>query len=173
MHVLLDQEYGDAALVDLADDMEVLLHQPGREPERRLIDQQKFWRAHQPAADRHHRLLAARHGARQLRPPLRKTRINAKDIGHARLRDLFRRLLIGAHTQVFLDRKPGKHLAPLGDAGNASRYDLVGGNARNVGAVENDASGARRRKSENRTDKRGFAGTVRAKKAGDAAGFHG
>src|SRR3981081_1163621 len=108
MHVLPDQEYGNAALIDLADDMEVLLHQPGREPERRLIDQQKLWRAHQPAPDRYHRLLAARHGARQLRPSLRKARINAKDIGHARLRDLLRSLLIGANTQVFLNRKLGK-----------------------------------------------------------------
>src|SRR4051794_32933520 len=104
VHVLLYKEHGDAALVDLANDLEVLLDQPRRQPERWLVDQQKLWRAHQPAPDRYHRLLAARHGARKLRPAFRKTRINTKYIGHARLRDLFRRLLISADTQVFLDR---------------------------------------------------------------------
>ncbi len=54
---------------------------------------------------------------------------------------------------------------PVGD-------DLVGGNSRDVGAVENDASGARRRKSQDRADKSGFAGAVGAEQTGNAAGFH-
>ena len=84
VHVLLDQKHGDAALVDAADDVEILLHQARRQPERRLVDQQQLWRAHQPAADRYHRLLAAGHGAGKLRAPLGKPRKNLEDFGHAR-----------------------------------------------------------------------------------------
>jgi hypothetical protein len=37
-----------------------------RQPERRLIEQQKRWLRHQRATDRHHLLLAAAHGAHRL-----------------------------------------------------------------------------------------------------------
>src|SRR5689334_15848139 len=40
VHVLLDQEHGDAASVDLAHDIEILLDQERRQPERGLIDEQ-------------------------------------------------------------------------------------------------------------------------------------
>src|SRR2546421_9353427 len=42
MHVLLDQKNGDAAPVDLADGVEVLFHQQGREAERWLVDEEKL-----------------------------------------------------------------------------------------------------------------------------------
>ena len=108
-----------------ADDVEILLHQPRRQAERRLVDQQQFRRAHQAAPDRHHRLLAARHGAGKLRAALRQARKNAEDVGHARLRDRVRSLLIGADAQILLDGKLGKHLAAFGNAGDAGRDNLV------------------------------------------------
>ena len=79
MHVLLDQQHGDAALIDLANDAKVLFHQPRREAERRLVNQQQLGRAHQPAPDRYHGLLAARHRAGELRAPLRQAREDLKE----------------------------------------------------------------------------------------------
>ena len=82
-------------------------------------------------------------------------------------------LLIGPEPQVFLDGELGKHLAALGDAGDAGGDHLVGGKPGDVGAVEQDAAGARRRQPQDRADQRGLAGAVRAKEAGDAAGLDG
>ncbi len=48
---------------------------------------------------------------------------------------------------------------------------LCVGKPRDVGAVEHDAAGARRRQPEDRADQRGLAGAVGAEQAGDAAGL--
>src|SRR4029079_17292605 len=59
--VLLDQEHGQAlAGIELADDLEDLLHDQGSEAERWLIEQQQAGPRHQGAGDRQHLLLAAR-----------------------------------------------------------------------------------------------------------------
>src|SRR5882757_1181124 len=53
--VLLDQEYRDLLLlVDVADDLEDLLDDERRQPERRLVEQQQPWPAHQRPRDREH-----------------------------------------------------------------------------------------------------------------------
>src|SRR4051812_25427535 len=39
VHILLDQKYGNAALIDLTDDIEILLHKKRRKTERGLVDQ--------------------------------------------------------------------------------------------------------------------------------------
>jgi CBS domain-containing protein len=70
MHVLLDKEYCDPAVIDPADDVEVLPDQERRQAERRLVDQQQLRRPHQAPSARDHGLLAARHGAGERRPPL-------------------------------------------------------------------------------------------------------
>src|SRR3954467_12761583 len=57
--VLLDQQYRDAARVDLRDRVEDRLHQHRREPERRLVEHEKPRLQHQASADRDHLLLAA------------------------------------------------------------------------------------------------------------------
>src|SRR5687768_8752492 len=61
MDVLLDQKDCDALFVDAPNDLEILLNQDRRKPQRGFIDEQKLRRAHQPASNRHHGLLAARH----------------------------------------------------------------------------------------------------------------
>ena len=65
--VLLDEEHGQAlARVEVGDDLEDLLDDERGEPERRLVEQQQFWPAHQRARDGEHLLLAARQRAAAL-----------------------------------------------------------------------------------------------------------
>ena len=52
----------------------------GREPEKRLVEQQQRRLAHQRAADRQHLLFAARHGAGALVGALREPREQIEDI---------------------------------------------------------------------------------------------
>ena len=64
--VLLDQQDGEAALVEQADGVQHLLHHQRREAERGLVEHDELGRAHQAAADGEHLLLAAGHGAGEL-----------------------------------------------------------------------------------------------------------
>jgi hypothetical protein len=162
VHVLLDQQNRNAALVDPADDGEIVLHQARRQAERRLVDQQQFWRAHQAAADRHHRLLAARHGAGQLAAALAKPGKDAKDFGDAAADRHLRSIAIGADAQILLDCELGKNFAALGNAGNAGGNDPVRGQPGDIDAAKGDAAGARRRQAEDGADQGGLAGTVGA-----------
>jgi hypothetical protein len=100
VHVLLDQKHRDAARVDCPDDVEVLLDQKGREPERRLVNEQEFRRPHHPP-DRDHRLLAARHGAGDLSAALAQPGERVVDLVDARARR-FRPLLVGADAVVII-----------------------------------------------------------------------
>ena len=70
--VLLDEQHGGALLVDLRDDVEDLLDELGRQPHRRLVQQQQLRVGHQRAADGQHLLLAAGHRAGDLRSALRR-----------------------------------------------------------------------------------------------------
>src|SRR6202035_2857156 len=65
--VLLDEQNRRPLRVDLADDLEDRVDQDGRQAERRLVEEQHLWGAHQRASDRHHLLLAAAQAARELR----------------------------------------------------------------------------------------------------------
>src|SRR6185312_9613538 len=103
MHVLLDQKDSDTAFVDASDDVEVLLDQQRRKPERWLIDEQQLGRAHQTAPDRYHRLFAPRHRAGQLGAALGEPGENLQNLGKTRRDRLVRSLLVGADTQILLD----------------------------------------------------------------------
>src|SRR5207245_10032323 len=65
-YVLLDEHHGHAAFADRRDDLEDPVDDDGREPERRLVEQEKGRFAHQAAPDRAHLLLAAGERAGQL-----------------------------------------------------------------------------------------------------------
>ena len=66
LHVLLDDQHGEAAGADALDQLEHLLDDDRREAGGRLVEQQQLRLGHQRAADRAHLLLAARHGAGHL-----------------------------------------------------------------------------------------------------------
>ncbi len=62
--ILLHQQDGDAARVDLPDDTEKLEHDRRREAKRGLIEKEELGLGHQRAADGHHLLLPAGERAR-------------------------------------------------------------------------------------------------------------
>src|SRR5215211_7384665 len=69
--VLFHQQHGDALFaVQLTEAAEEILHDDGREAERRLVEQQQARPAHQRPSDRQHLLLATAQASRQLRAPL-------------------------------------------------------------------------------------------------------
>src|SRR6266508_1275942 len=67
-HVLLDQQDGDAAAVDLGQALEDRRDHHGGQAQRRLIEQQQPRPGRQGAADRAHLLFAAGQGAGELAP---------------------------------------------------------------------------------------------------------
>jgi len=72
MGVLLDQEYGGALAVEIADDLENLLHDDGRQAERRLVQEEQARSRHEGAADGQHLLLTAAERAGALTFALRE-----------------------------------------------------------------------------------------------------
>ncbi len=57
--VLLDQKHGRALPIHFHDDVSDALHHERRQPERRLVEQQKSRVGHERSADREHLLLPA------------------------------------------------------------------------------------------------------------------
>src|SRR3990172_8717008 len=74
VRVILDDEDGDAGVVHLLDDLEVLLDEDRREPHRGLVHEQELRARHERPSHRHHLLLAARERSRELRAPLVQAR---------------------------------------------------------------------------------------------------
>src|SRR5262245_11410621 len=143
VHILLDEKYCGSALIDLADDIEVLLDKNRRKAERRLVNQQQLRRSHQSSSDRHHGLLTARHGAGELQAALGQAREDTVDLGHAYKRNGIGRLLIGAEAVVLLNREFRKNLAAFRDARHSGGDYLVGRQRSNVAPIERDAASAR------------------------------
>src|SRR4029078_2286254 len=171
MHILLDEKHRDPAFIDAADDVEIFLHKPRRKAERRRIDEKQFWRAHEAAPNRDHRLLSAGHGACKLGASFGQSWENAQDIGKAFRSGLVRALLIGADPQVFFHREFGENLAPLRDASNSSGNDPVRRQMCAGGAVEYDATRAWWRQPKDGPNQSRLASPVGAKQAGNATGL--
>src|SRR5262245_41555766 len=66
VRILLDDQHGDARLVDLLDDLEAPLDEDRREPHRRLVHKQELRLRHQRPSHRDHLLLAARQRSGEL-----------------------------------------------------------------------------------------------------------
>src|SRR5919198_3789149 len=80
--VLLDKKHGQAfLLVQLPHDAEELANDERREAERRLVEEEEPWAAHQRSAEREHLLLSARERSRSLRRTLGHPREVARDPG--------------------------------------------------------------------------------------------
>ena len=78
-HVLLDQQHGGAVVAHLGDDVEHVVDDGRRQPERRLVEQHDARPRHQRPADRHHLLLAARQLAGRLAALVAQDREQAVD----------------------------------------------------------------------------------------------
>src|SRR6266568_796250 len=124
--VLLHEEDGHPPLaVDPDDDIENLLHELGRQPQRRLVQQHHLRPRHERPADRQHLLLAAREAAGALAGPGAEHREVVVDrlqvpgnVAGVAPRE-------GAHAEVLMNREERKDLAPLGHVRQAEPRHLV------------------------------------------------
>src|SRR5262249_57232849 len=69
---------------------------------------------------------------------------------------------VGAEVEVLADRHPLEHVPSLGRERDAPVDDLLRGLTGDLGAVEVDLAGARRRQPRDRAQRRRLAGAVRA-----------
>ncbi len=170
--ILFHEEDGHAFLgVQVADHVEDLAHDDRRETERRFVEQQKLWPAHQRAGDGEHLLLAARQGA----GPLLQTLLEAREDG-ADLLEVVVEVLHprhgGAHLQVLVDCHPREDATALRRLRDAELGDVMRLHPRNVATPVEDRAFARPRAAEDRHHQRGFAGSVRADQRDDLALVH-
>ena len=140
--VLLDEEDGATLLVELAKDLEHPVDHQGSEPERRLVEEQEPRSGDEPASDRELLLLSARElGARAV-PGLRQDREALARFDVFRHRGAIAARL-GADPDVLADREPGEDPPALGHQRDPHPKYLVGGAAREVGAIEHDPARSR------------------------------
>src|SRR5438128_2011972 len=119
-----------------------------------------------PAADGDHRLLAARHGSRELLPAFGEPGERGEHLVEVLLDDASVLFEVGAEPQVLDDREAGKDFATLGNAGDSLGHDPVRLQPGEVPPAEEDAPAPWRRQPEDGTDERRLPGTVRAEQAG-------
>src|SRR4029079_16839013 len=167
--VLLDQEYGQAlAGIELADDLEDLLHDQGSEAERWLIEQEQAGPRHQRAGDRQHLLLAARERAAALGLALVENGEDLEGAGEI----LLEIPGIGAgrtHLQVFEHRHAREDAAAFRRLRDAEADDLMRRALGDVVAGELDRSGPAARRSANGHHQRRLAGAVGPNQGDDLA----
>ena len=126
MEVLLDQQDGEAAALELADDLADALHDHRRQPLGRLVEQQQVGAGAQDAADRQHLLLAARQLGALAAPPLLQVGKELVDLGQAHAARLDHR----RQQQVLLDIEAREDAALLRAVGEPQPRDLVGRHGR-------------------------------------------
>ena len=97
---LLNQQYGNALLIDIFDDRHNIVYDQGRKAKRRFIEQQDLWFAHQSSGDCQHLLFPAGHGSGPLFLSLIQPREHFIGALEARCAILDR---IAAEEQIFLN----------------------------------------------------------------------
>ncbi len=138
--VLLDQQHRHALGVDVAHDLEDLVHHDGREAHGGLVEQQQLGLAHERARHGEHLLLAAGHGAGELVAAFlqaREQHEHALDVGgDAGLVLAHER----AHLQVLGDGHAREHAAPLGHHHQALLHQVPGALAADALALVQDVA---------------------------------
>ncbi len=169
--ILLDEEDGGALAVDVADRLEDLLDQDGRQPHARLVEQQQARAGHQRPADGEHLLLAARERARDLGQAFLEAREEGEDPLEVGL-DPVIAPAVGAHHEVLLDAQTLEDAPALGDMGDPAKHDLVGGHAGQRLVVERDRALPRRHQPGNGLERGRLAGSIVAEDGDDFAAAH-
>src|SRR5690348_978913 len=123
--VLLDEQDGDAALVQHMDGMQHLLHDERREAKRGLVEHDELRRAHQAAADGEHLLLAPGHRAGDLRATLLEAWKEREYFVEALACFLARAGNHCAHFQVLEHRERREYLPAFGHLADAEVADGV------------------------------------------------
>src|SRR5882672_5411638 len=167
--VLLDQEDGEAALVQDADGMQYLLHDQRREAERGLVEHDQLGVAHQAAADGEHLLLAAGERAGELVAALAEAREHGEDVlegAHGPVASAWKER---SHLEVLEHAQAGEDLPALRDLADAEVADRMRFQALDGIVLEENASAAGRLDAGDGANERGLAGAVRADDGDDLA----
>src|SRR5499426_1254287 len=126
LRVLLDeQERRLLLVVDLADDVEDLAHQQRRQPQRRLIQQQKLRLCHERATEDQHLLLAAAQISRDLVAAGHQDGEVVVDHPQISLHALRILARVGTDPQILLDGERLQHLASFHDLHHAPATDVL------------------------------------------------
>ena len=158
--ILLDEEDRHAlAPVELADGIEDLPHDDGREAERRLVEHEETRPAHERAGDRQHLLLAARKRAAALCKALLEP---GKELCHTRqvLLEMSRAINLGAHLEIFQHRHAPEDAPPFRRLRDPEARDRVCFEPRDVLAGEADRSLSRPRIAADGHHQRRLAGAI-------------
>ena len=121
--VLLHEQNRHAGALELGDDSGDLFHQQGRQPQRRLIEQEQTRPGHEGAAEGEHLLFLAAEGAPELTAAVaqpREERVDAREAlrGTRAVVDE-----VGADPGILLHRQLGKDLAALGNPDDPASHD--------------------------------------------------
>ncbi len=156
-------------------DIENLLHELRCQAQRRFIEQQQPWLAHQRAADHQHHLLATGEAVAwkcAARAQDRELRLDRGDVL------LDRRLVvaqIGADPQILGDREIGEDLPAFRTMGDAGGDDVFGTHRREIALrralrrPKQDAPALRPQQAGDGGESRGLAGTIGADQSDDLA----
>ena len=155
--------------MQLADDVEDLLDQNGREAHGGLVEHQQLRAAHKRSAHREHLLLAAGERSGDLPAALfqaRKARVDVRNAGtHGGAR-----LGVCAELKVFLNGHLEEDVSALRDLRETTGDDLVRRDGVEVLPLEAHAAAARVEQTGNGVQHGGFARAVRADERHDLAG---
>jgi hypothetical protein len=170
--VLLDQHDRDAVLTaEPHHHVHDLRHDPGREPERRLVEQQHPRPRDQGARDHQHLPLAAGQGGRQLPAPVGQRPEAVVRLGQRRRPVRPPRGEAGprhhADPQVLLDGELGDDALPLGNVRDPGSGHVLRAAPGPVGAVEQHPPAARPHHAADRPQQGGLARPVGAEHGRD------
>src|SRR5712691_9015797 len=159
--VLLDEQNGDAARVDLLDHAEHSEHYRRGETERGLIEQEQARLRHERAPDREHLLLAAGERARRLLEPLAQDGKYPADPFERFGTPRARRAPVAAELEVLAHAQAGEEPPPLGYDGDAFAAESVPRQPREIPAVQAQGAGFYGMQSGDRIDERRLSRAVR------------
>ena len=170
-HVLLDQQDGDAFLVQHLDDLADLRDHARHQPFGRLVEQNDLRLQHHGAGDRQHLLLAAGQRAARLVAPLGEPRkISERLVEQMLAPRIVDAGAVEAGAQVLHHREQAEDAAVLRHVADAEPRQAMRRQAGDGGAVEENAALARLHQAHDRLQGRALADAVAAEQADHLAG---
>ena len=169
MHVLLDQQDRRPLGAQAREQLEDLIDDDRREPERGLVEQEQRRPRHERPADREHLLLAARERAAVLAQPLAQDREEAQHVlvGGVEVGAIARDRT--AEPQVVGHREPREHAPPLGRERDPAAHDRLGRELVDRLALEPHLPARDRHEADDRVQQARLARAVGAQQGDDLA----
>src|SRR4051794_39972648 len=170
LYVLFDQQHGQTAAIEGADDAKNFRHDAWRQSQRWFVEDQQLRTCHQSTRDRDHLLLPAGERSRKLRATLMQDREQAIDLVQALGSPCPCARMGRTDQQVLVDRHIAEQAASLGDVNDAAQDDLVSRQLGNILALKSDLPGGGPKNAGNDLHQGRFAGTIRAYDRDDLTG---